>query len=102
MLKFEWDDHKNASNIKKHKISFSEAKTVFLDENALLIYDPDHSETEDRFVLIGSSYKANVLVVCHCYKQDEEIIRIISCRKATKNERNTYGEQINEKRIQLH
>ena len=102
MLKFEWDDNKNSSNIRKHKISFIEAKTVFFDENALLIYDPDHSKNEDRFVLIGISYKANILVVCHCYKENDEIIRIISCRKTTKNEIKPYGEQNNEKRIRLH
>lgn len=90
MLKFEWDDNKNQTNIKKHGISFEEASSVFYDEEALIINDESHSEAEERFVMIGYSYKFNLLVVCHCYRQNEEIIRIISARKATKNERKEY------------
>ena len=97
MIKFEWDDNKNQINIKKHGISFEEASSVFYDEDSLIITDDEHSETEDRFILIGFSFKANLLVVCHCYRQNESIIRIISARKATKSERKEYLK--NEERI---
>ena len=102
MLKFEWDENKNSSNINKHGVTFEEAISVFFDENALLIYDPDHSNQEDRFIILGYSARANLLVVCHCYRQNEEIIRIISARKATKNEQMTYGGNIDESRIRFH
>ena len=92
MLKFEWDESKNQTNIKKHGISFQEASSVFYDDEALIISDESHSNTEDRFVLIGFSYKFNLLVVCRCYRQNESIIRIISARKATKQERKEYLE----------
>ncbi len=88
LIKFEWDENKNEINKKKHKISFDEAKTVFYDDNALLIDDPEHSEQEERFIILGTSSKANLLVVCHCYRQSETVIRIISARKATKTETN--------------
>ena len=91
-LSFEWDESKNITNQKKHRISFEEAQTVFYDENALLIDDPDHSEEEERFILLGFSLKANLLVVCHCYRQSESVIRLISARKATKSETTTYTE----------
>ena len=87
---FEWDEKKNATNQNKHGISFEEAKTVFYDENALLIDDPDHSQEEERFIILGMSRRANLLIVCHCYRESEEVIRIISARKATKNEANAY------------
>ena len=90
MLKFEWDETKNQTNIEKHGISFEEACSVFRDTDALIISDEEHSQNEDRFVLIGFSYKFNLLVVCHCYRQNEEVVRIISARKATKNERKEY------------
>ena len=90
MLKFEWDENKNQTNIEKHSISFEEASSVFEDTDALIISDEEHSQNEDRFVLIGFSYKFNLLVVCHCYRQNEEVVRIISARKATKNERKEY------------
>lgn len=90
MLKFEWDENKNQTNIQKHGISFEEASSVFYDDEALIINDEAHSRNEDRFVLIGFSYKFNLLVVCHCYRQNEEIVRIISARKASKSERNEY------------
>ncbi len=93
-VRFSWDKNKNLANIKKHGISFEEAKSVFYDENARLIYDPDHSESEDRFIIIGLSRKFNILVVNHCYRNKDEIIRIISARKATKNERHQYVECI--------
>ena len=89
-IRFEWDENKNTINRQKHKISFEEAKTVFYDENALLIDDPDHSKTEDRFILLGLSREAKLLVVCHCYRQSDTVIRIISARKATKTEAKYY------------
>ena len=85
-IKFEWDEHKDEINRKKHGISFEEAQTVFYDSEALLIDDPEHSLTEERFIILGYSSKANLLVVCHCYRTTDEIIRIISARKATKKE----------------
>ena len=90
MIKFEWDKTKNILNIKKHGIDFNEAATVFLDGEALLIEDEKHSNEEDRFVLLGFSQKANLLIVCHCYRANDEVIRIISARKATKNETKQY------------
>lgn len=90
MIKFEWDKTKNILNIKKHGVDFNEAATVFLDNEALLIEDEKHSGEEDRFVLLGFSQKANLLIVCHCYRANEEVIRIISARKATKNETKQY------------
>lgn len=71
---FEWDQNKNILNQKKHNISFEEARTVFLDDNALLIDDPDHSQEEDRFILLGFSLRAKLLVVCHCYRRSENVI----------------------------
>ena len=85
-VKFRWDKKKNVINQKKHGISFEEAVTVFFDEEALLIDDPDHSEEEERFIILGVSENANVLVVCHCYREADTIIRIISARKATRTE----------------
>jgi uncharacterized DUF497 family protein len=95
-IKFIWDEDKNQKNIKSHNISFEEAKTVFYDPNAKIIYDPDHSKGEDRFVILGLSKILNLLVVCHCYKEKEEQIRIFSARKATKNEKKQYGGNGNE------
>ena len=92
-LFFEWDANKSITNQKKHHISFEEAQTVFYDENALLIDDPDHSEEEERFILLGFSRRANLLVVSHCYRQSESVIRIISARKATKTEEKSYESQ---------
>ena len=85
-LSFEWDEYKNQINQRKHKISFEEAKTVFFDEEALVIDDPDHSEYEQRFLILGLSNKARLMVVCHCYRVSETKIRIISARKATTTE----------------
>ena len=90
-LDFIWDEDKNKKNVISHKISFEEAKTVFFDPNAKVIYDPDHSEDEDRFIILGLSKLLNILVVCHCYRENEKIIRIISARKATPKEREQYG-----------
>ena len=90
-LIFEWDENKNKANVQKHGISFNEAMTVFSDENALLIRDDEHSAYEDRFIILGVSMALRLLVVCHCYRESESIIRIISARKATKTESEQYG-----------
>lgn len=89
-LRFEWDDRKSARNATKHGVSFDEAKSVFVDENAKLINDPDHSEDEDRFVLLGLSYALRLLLVCHCYRDEGNVIRIISARKASAKESKSY------------
>ncbi len=89
-LHFEWDDRKAAANAKKHGVSFEEAKSVFVDECARLINDPDHSEDEDRFVLLGVSSVLRMLLVCHCYRSKSNVIRIISARKATSKEARSY------------
>lgn len=91
MLSFEWDEDKNRINQKKHKVSFEEAKTVFYDERALVIDDPEHSQEEERFIILGMSARANLLIVCHCYRSSDSIIRIISARKAAKTESSFYG-----------
>lgn len=83
---YEWDQNKNIINQKKHGVSFEEAISVFNDERALVINDPEHSCEEDRFVILGISVKLNMLVVCHCYRENDTVIRIISARKATKTE----------------
>jgi len=88
-LHFEWDSDKSASNLKKHGVSFEEAKTVFSDYFARLIADPDHSQEEERFILLGTSIESNLLIVCHCIR-DKESVRIISARKADKKERKAY------------
>ena len=90
-ISFVWDGTKAESNLKKHKISFEEAQTVFSDPNARMIFDPEHSEDEDRFILLGISSGLRMLVVCHCYTEDDMVIRIISARKANKHERKQYG-----------
>jgi len=85
-LRFEWNENKNQINKKKHGVSFEEAKTVFLDQNARLIPDPEHSMDEDRFVILGISSLLRTLVVCHCYRENDDVIRIISARKANSEE----------------
>ena len=87
---FSWNSEKNKRNIKKHSVSFEEALSVFYDEEALVIFDDEHSAAEDRFVIIGTSNLLRTLVVCHCYRQEEEEIRIISARKANIKERKQY------------
>lgn len=87
---FEWDDWKNLANRKKHGISFEEARSAFFDESARVISDPEHSDQEDRFVLLGLSASLRILVVCHCYRQDDSVIRIISARKAGWEEQRQY------------
>jgi uncharacterized DUF497 family protein len=92
MLRFEWDVRKSRLNRTKHGVSFEEAQTVFLDDHALLIDDPDHSDDEARFVLLGLSSTLRALVVCHCYRRRGEVIRIISARKADPSERALYAQ----------
>ncbi|MBF0258440.1 MAG: BrnT family toxin [Desulfamplus sp.] len=87
---FTWDDSKNITNRGKHGVSFEEAQAVFFDEQAIEFDDPDHSETEERFIIIGLSQKLRILVVCHCFRNNESEIRIISARKATKKEQKFY------------
>ncbi|MCB1602999.1 MAG: BrnT family toxin [Xanthomonadales bacterium] len=89
-LRFEWDAAKAATNVKKHGVSFEDAQSVFADERARLIDDPVHSDGEDRFLLLGLCSSLRLLVVCHCYRSEEGVIRIISARKATKGERLYY------------
>ncbi len=92
-LRFAWDAAKAAANARKHGVSFTEAQTVFSDERALLLDGPDHSVMEDRFVLLGLSAKLRALVVVHCYRENEDVIRLISARKATRAERRQYEER---------
>lgn len=89
-LQFEWDARKAAANEKKHGVSFEEARSVFFDERARLIDDPDHSEDEARFILLGLNSSLRLLLVCHCYRRDDNVIRIISARKATAGESKSY------------
>jgi uncharacterized DUF497 family protein len=90
VLSFEWDDRKNTQNRRKHGVSFEEAQTVFFDEQALLVADPDHSEHEERFILLGLSSALRTLVVCHCYRREGGMIRLISARRADRQERELY------------
>lgn len=93
-ISFEWDYRKNTINKHKHGVSFEEAKTTFYDPNALIIHDPDHSIDEERFILLGLSYDLHILVVCHCYRSSDRAIRMISARKATKDEQKNYKEHL--------
>ena len=89
-LRFEWDKRKEKANIEKHGVSFYEARAAFYDENAIQFFDPDHSEDEDRFILLGISFKLRILVVCHCFMESETTVRIISARKADSEEEEEY------------
>lgn len=93
MISFSWDDRKNAANKKKHGVSFDEAKTVFYDENAIRYYDPDHSDDEDRFLMVGMSQQLRIIIVCHCFREENSVIRIITARKATHSEEDHYWSQ---------
>ena len=93
-ITFDWDEKKNRTNILKHGISFEEAKTVFYDNDAILFDDPDHSYGEERFLIIGVSLSDKICIVSHCYRFNDAVIRIISARKATKNETMIYREGI--------
>ena len=88
---FDWDTKKNLSNIEKHGVSFKEAATVFRDDGAIVLNDEEHSKDEERFKIIGFSGNLRLLMVCHCYRDEDSIIRIISARKATKKEQSQYG-----------
>jgi uncharacterized DUF497 family protein len=89
-LRFSWDDKKDKTNNRKHKVSFEEAQTTFFDENAIEFFDPDHSQNEDRFLMLGLSYLLRVLVVSYCLREESSEIRIISARKATEKEQKIY------------
>lgn len=89
-IEFAWDRRKARSNLVKHGVSFEEAQSVFLDENARLIDDPDHSEDEDRFLLLGYSFQARCLIVSHCCRESDAVIRLISARRATAQEEEAY------------
>lgn len=91
---FEWDENKNLINQKKHGISFDDARSVFYDDSAILFDDPDHSEYEDRFLIIGMSNIKGICIVSHCYRDTDDRIRIISARTATKSERKIYEQGI--------
>jgi len=91
-LRFEWDGKKNRANIKKHDISFKEAQSAFKDEHAIQFFDPDHSVSEDRFILLGISATLRVVIVCHCFREDDLVVRIISARKADQSEEKDYWE----------
>lgn len=90
-LRFEWDPDKNKQNQRKHGVTFEEAESVFSDDQGLFMSDPDHSEDEDRFILLGLSSALRSLVVCHCYREGEDVVRIISARKANPSERRQYN-----------
>ena len=90
MYYFDWDENKNRINLEKHGITFEEASTVFFDDRAILFDDPEHSIDEDRFLLLGMSETAKVCIVCHCYRESDTLIRIISARQATRKEEQRY------------
>ena len=92
-IEFTWDPGKARSNERKHGVSFEEAVTVFVDENAILIPDRDYSVDEDRFLLLGMSFKLKALMVCHCYRRQNEVVRIFSARKASNTERKQYEQR---------
>lgn len=94
MLRFDWDERKNKSNRAKHDVWFEEAQSAFDDPQARVFYDPEHSEEEDRFILLGMSLAGRTLVVVHCYREANSLVRIISTRKATKKEVRVYEERI--------
>ena len=89
-MRFEWDKAKDRQNRRKHGVPFEEAQTVFLDEHAMRFGDPDHSAAEDRFLMLGISFRLRVLIVCHCHRASDSVIRIISARKADKQEESVY------------
>lgn len=89
-IKFEWDENKNKINQKKHGLSFETAKEVFFDQAAILFDDPDHSDEEERFLIIGMTKASKICIVSHCYRDSDSIIRLISAREATKTEKKIY------------
>jgi uncharacterized DUF497 family protein len=90
MIRFSWDDRKSEANKKKHGVSFDEDKWVFYDKSAIKYFDPDHSDDEDRFLMVGMSQQIRIIIVCHCFREEDSVIRIISARKATKGEEDVY------------
>lgn len=90
-IRFEWDPNKAEKNREKHGVTFEEASTVFYDVTAVQFYDEDHSDGETRYLMLGASAKLRILLVCHCFRQEEQVIRIISARPATKKEAEHYG-----------
>ena len=92
-MKFTWDEEKAKANVRKHRVSFEEASSVFADEYVRLKHDPEHSDEEDRFIILGFSSTLRILVVCHVYREGDRVIRLISARKATRNERKQYGRE---------
>jgi hypothetical protein len=90
MITFEWDPRKDTANQRKHGVSFAEAQSVFFDDHAIQFYDEEHSEQEERFIMLGMSLHSRILVVCHCERHSGEVIRFISARKATPVERMHY------------
>jgi uncharacterized protein len=90
MFRFEWDPKKAKLNAKKHGVAFAEAQTVFYDEQAQVFDDPDHSDEEKRFVILGMSVRLRALIVCHCFRESESVIRLISARKADRSEEEEY------------
>jgi uncharacterized protein len=90
MISVSWDDRKNEVNKKKHGISFDETKTVFFDENAVRYFDPDHSDDEDRYLMVGVSQQLRIIIVSHCFRKNDSVIRVFSARKATKSEEDVY------------
>jgi uncharacterized DUF497 family protein len=92
-LRFAWDPRKAKENARKHGVTFEEAQTVFLDDYAVLIADPDHSDAEERFLLLGVSSRLRILVVCHCHREAENLIRLISARRADRNEQRQYADR---------
>jgi len=93
-VRFEWDARKSRANKTKHGVSFEEAQTAFLDEHARVIPDTKHSDDEERFVLLGMSVRLRALVVCHCYRASDQVVRIISARRADPSERRQYAEYL--------
>ena len=89
-LRFEWDEVKATRNQQKHRVSFKEAASIFYDDYARLVADPDHSSAEDRFLLLGMSSRLRVLLVCHCYRESESVIRLISARRANRDEQESH------------
>jgi len=90
-ISFEWDERKAEANLRKHGVSFEEAKSIFFDEEAIEFYDDEHSEWEDRFLMLGVSHRMRLLLIVHCYRDADRTIRIISARKATRKEAKHYG-----------
>jgi uncharacterized DUF497 family protein len=91
VVRFTWDAVKERANRRRHGVSFAEAQSVFFDERAVRYFDPDHSEREDRYIMLGMSFLLRALVVCHCYREDDSIIRIISARRANAAEERAYN-----------